>query len=444
MVKVFPIDFIREIIVNTLWQEKIKNENLFGGDNQIYLESFYSQLKRDADVDRFVETFEELVDQQNRKDLIASGVVLAPENPTITNLYSSMIIPMTYTCSLRCTYENRDTMIDTINNLIECLKGRKVDIAQLMCQTEHGVAYYLFMVGTMGDEIEDVNIHKPTIVQGDFLGNIVSGADTLTTKLNALLVNLAAKGLDTSSVGTSGCQYFYADKAGKIVVVKATKSNGSISWEEKVGGVEDFAFPPEHTSYEKYKVSLSFDSLRCDTPRTLNAQDYVEISFGGSATLVNNGVVFGNDMIRVSFQKKLIKASTDITPTDQKIYFLEPLEMPSSNSANTVVNQLISNKMVSNTHTDSLALSLQYTFIADMNVSLLKQLFNYTRYGTQATSGENISPNLIFEVSEFWSSWGEFEKKTFNAKIIESIDIENTESDTMTISVPMQIQGDNN
>lgn len=443
MIKIFPIDFVREIITTTLYQEKVKKPELFGGDNEIFIESFYSQLKQDKDIDRFVDTFEEIVEQQNRSGLIGSGVVLAPENPTITNLYSAVIIPLTYTCNIRCNIGNRYTMIDTINNLIECLKGRKVDIAQLRCETEEGVMYYLFMVGTMGEEIEDVIAHKPTIVQGDFIGNIVAGAGTLTTKLNALLTSLSSKGLDTSNVGKAGCKYFYADESGKIVVVKATESSGSISWQKVEGGVDDFAFPPEHTSYERYKVSLSFESIRCDTPRTLNAQEVVEISFGGSATIVNDGVELGNDMVRLSMKKHLIKAQTDITPSDNKIYFVEPLEMPSGNNANAFPNSLISNKMIANSQTDGLALSLQYTFIADMNISLLKQFFLYGRYGIQNTLGAYISPNLIFEVKEYWSAWGNFETRTFYTKIIESIDIENTESDTMTILVPMQIQGAN-
>ena len=55
-----------------------------------------------------------------------------------------------------------------------------------------------------------------------------------------------------------------------------------------------------------------------------------------------------------------------------------------------------------------------------------------------------LPPNMIFEIMELWSSWGEVEPITFKTKIVESIDIENTESDTLTITVPLQIQGDNN
>ena len=43
--------------------------------------------------------------------------------------------------------------------------------------------------------------------------------------------------------------------------------------------------------------------------------------------------------------------------------FLEPLEMPSGSNANTQISQLVSNRFISNSHTDAIALTLQYTFV---------------------------------------------------------------------------------
>ena len=205
--------------------------------------------------------------------------------------------------------------------------------------------------------------------------------------------------------------------------------------------------PPPHNSFEKYKVSLSFESIRCDEPRTLNSNEYCVISFGGSATVVSNGVALGNDLTKLGIKRSLIKAESNIAITDD-YHWLEPLELPSGNNADTQINQLISNKFLTNTHTDSLSLTLQYTFIVDNKIPLLKQLFMYGRYGTTANGttipyNRGITPNMIFEIMELWSSWGEVEPITFKAKIVESIDIENTESDTLTITIPLQIQGDN-
>ena len=50
---------------------------------------------------------------------------------------------------------------------------------------------------------------------------------------------------------------------------------------------------------------------------------------------------------------------------------------------------------------------------------------------------------MIYEINEFWCSWGDIENKNVNAKIVESIDIENTESDTLTLGLTFQLQGAN-
>jgi len=140
----------------------------------------------------------------------------------------------------------------------------------------------------------------------------------------------------------------------------------------------------------------------------------------------------------------MIKADTNVEITDT-YHFLEPLEMPSGNSADTQVSHLVSNKFITNTHTDAITPSLQYTFICDRSEPLINQLFLYARYGKQGTANysNGISPNIIYYINEIWSSWGVIEDVVYNAKIVESIDIENTESDTLTITIPLQVQGDN-
>ena len=85
-----------------------------------------------------------------------------------------------------------------------------------------------------------------------------------------------------------------------------------------------------------------------------------------------------------------------------------------------------------------------------IDTGIINQWFKYARYGIQGTNTTNshyadgVCPNMIYEISEIWSCWGQVNRFKFKAKIVESIDIENTESDTMTITVPFQVQGDNN
>ena len=420
-----------------MYKEHLKDVSFFGGKDQIALSSFYEQLKSQDEVDRFVETYRDLSDQQNRMGLIGNGVILAPENPTYTNLYSSLIIPFTWTCSIRCTLANRDQMISTINNLIEKLKGRKVDIAQLNCVDENGKSYSVpFVVGTVGQYGS-----APKIENGDYINSpYVSSIDGA---INSLVVSGVS--MPTLSNDKTMWVYFGHSSQLRVALNYYDSESNTRKWKEITddGTYADVIFPPQHTSYERYKMSLSFDSIRCDEPRNINAEEYCEISFGGSATLVNYNVKLGNDLLKIYVSKYKIVADTPYTYGSNG-YYLEPLEMPSGNNANTQINQLVSNAFVSNTHTDSLALSLQYTFICDESVTILEQWFNYARYGTQGIATNKISPNTIYLIKEFWCSWGVFKNKQFYGKIVESIDIENTESDTLTLSVSFQLQGENN
>lgn len=435
MLKTFPIDFVRQILEQKLLEEHITNVNLFGGKEQVAITSFYEQLKSQDEVDRFIETYRDLTEQQNRTGLILNGVLLSPENPTITNLYSSLIVPMDWTCSLRCTLENRDNAIITINNLVEKLKGHKVDVAQLNCIDANGRPYTIpFCVGTIGQ-----NIGAPTLKNGDFIGQ-VEGTGTIFVE--NILSDLASKGLyDIQQMFTEG-EWYYAQYNGKLIVFYCDGDNYNYIVDD--GNHPDIIFPPEHTSFEKYKVSLSFDAIRCDEPRNLNEKEYCELSFGGSATLVSKGVQLGNDLLKIGITKLGYQAESYVSFSNAPTYLLEPLEMPSGNNANTQINQLLANNFVSNTHTDAIALTLQYTFICNRDIDLINQWFNYARYGTRGLTVGDITPNLEYKVVEYWCSWGDFENKEIKTKIIENIDIENTESDALTLSLTMQIQGENN
>ena len=481
---------------------------------------------------------------------------MTSENPTLTNLFSAMIIPYTWTTSIRLKLVDRDQMVDTFFHLIEELKGSKVDIAELKCLNELGTYSYVpFMVGTIG---HDEN--APYVHDGDFIGTLPN-ATTVDTYIKSRLSDLYSLDIPTWFNGEGGWLYFqkntltgkklcvckeilyhefeienlaiesydiengqtgYKSVGGQVsftsqeTFASAVSVNNFLSrftlidtdnakyyeaeiteietsldesgylhcvgrfsfdvaesdfedwtdvtlaeweqvnnpttsdihdWTEITSDTrEDIIFPPEHTDFEKYKLSLSFDSLRVDTPRTLNAEEYCEISFGGSATLVNEKVKLGNDLVKVYFQRNKIVAATDVEFTSEPKYYLEPLEMPSGNGASTLPSLLSSNEFKTNTHTDGITLRLQYSFVLDENIKLLKDWFNYGRYGTQYGTGGTylITPNIIYNVGEYWSSWGNVELKLVLAKLVESIEIENTESDTLTLGITMQIQGDNN
>lgn len=439
--KAFPIDFVRQIIEQTLEEEHLKNPNYFGGSNQVNLFSFYEQLQKEEEVDRYVEVYNDLLEQQNRTGLIMNGTIISPENPTITNLHQCLIVPMTFTCNFRVKIKDRDLALETLNNMINILKGRKQDIAELNTGK-------LFKVGTFGNNVDGT----PKLNNGDFLGrfaNVVGNliSNQMITKINELGDN----GFNITNVNELYIERFSINpRMNRLAAYKRVynEEQQAYIWEEKTNQEDlDIILPPEHTSITKYKVSMSFDSLRCDEPRNLNGEEYCVISFGGSATLVSSNVYLGNELTKVAISKLEVLGETTFNINGQK-FWLEPLEMPNSNSADTMASNLLSNNFISNSHTNNVAVSSQYTFILDKDNTLLKQFFKYARYGIQGTIAssfsDGVTPNMIYEITELWSSWGNYDLFTFNGKVVESIDIENTESDTLSITIPIQLQGDNN
>lgn len=429
MIKGFPIDYVRQTLEQTLFEEKKKNPSkYFGGSNEVRLFSFYEQLKTGEEVDRYAQDFRDLTEQQNRSDLMMNGVVATDENPSVTNLSKGFVIPMSFACTFRVGLANRDKAIDTINNLISVLKGRKQDVAGF----GNGIP---FKVGTIANSYEDDDLY---IHNGDFLGEWHESASVDTT-IKAKLTELENKGIYAPNLnwcyvrGASTERMFVAKKEGD-------------SWELVEDGTDDdIIFPPSDEAFERYKISMSFDSIRVDEPRNLNSKEYVVISFGGSATICNHTTALGNDLVKVGVKKSLIKGNGDIT-LDDSWHWLEPLELPSSSNLDSQMNQVLSNKFVSKSHNDGVTLNLQYTFLLDKSDSLMRQWFDYARYGIIADGNDigwsnGISPNMVYGIREVWSVWGEVDIKDFYAKITDAIDIENTESDTLTIKVPMQPQG---
>ena len=444
MEKAFPIDFVRQVIQQTLFEEHSDNPNeYFGGDNQVNLFSFYEQLQKDDEVNRYVEIYRDLVEQQNRTGLIMNGTLIAPENPTITNINSATIIPMTFTCSFRVKLENRDMAINTINHLIELLKGRKHDVAML----EDGT---LLKVGTLGNNV----LGEPLIKKRDYIGgwNWMAhplGGNSVDTKIPYLIGKLEEQGFVNEMTYPQYLYYSYAASGGasKRKMHLAVKKTENSDWETVEDDDINGIIVPKEQTFKKFKLSMSFDSIRCDEPRNLNADEFCVISFGGSATLVNDSVKLGNELTKLSISKTKIMAKEPIV-MDENETWLEPLEIPSGNNANTQALQLLNNNFKQNSHTDGLTITLQYTFIYDESITLLNEFFEYGRYGIQANTENSyehgISPNMIFTIKEIWSSWGNVKVYEYLGKIVSSVDIENTESDTLTITVPIQVQGENN
>lgn len=432
--KAFPIDFVRQTLEQTLLEEHLKNPSEYaGGSSQISIKSFYEQVQTREQVDRFVESFRDLENQQNRSGLIGNGIISLAENPTITNIRNGLIVPMTWNCIIRCTLEDRDLMVNTINNMISKLKGHKVDIAEFL----NGET---FKVGTI------CHSGRPYITSMDYIGEIDEEEDINQQVVDSLSYYQTNYGISASFI-LGQERYFYASGNNDQMLTiwyDSSDNKYKLLTQERPNVI----LAPQDIAFQRYKLSLSFDSIRTDEPKTLNGKEYMYISFSGSATLVSaNGVSsirLGNDLQYVSFKRNKIVADTDISLSDSTTTYLDPLELPNANSISTKINHIVSNGFTPNSHADTASPTIQYTFVYEENRLLLRNLFEYSRYGIVSATTTGISPNMIFDIVELWCSWGEINKYNFLGKIVESVNVENTESDVMTLQITIQIQGENN
>lgn len=424
MLKTFAIDYVRQTINWAL--SKNDGSNDYFDDEDITLFSFYEHLVERDEVDRYVERYKQLVDEQNRTDEIGFGIIASDNSSSIMNLMSNFINPFEWSCTIRCTLGNRDKMIATIYKLFEDLKGTVQNVVQL----ENGK---LVNVGVIGSgAVKYVRDY-------DFIGKIYYNVTTPHDQIVALLTNLYSYYTTTSVTKVYVELVGASDTKLQVFEKNATTSQ----WENKTS-----QYFSDAVISKKMKIDLSFDDLKVETPFVLSSAEYCTVSFSGSATLCDENVRLGNDLVRFEIKKYKVKGENDYTFSGDYVE-IEPIEMPSGNSANSIQNQLRSNYLKSNSHTDSIAISIQYTFVLDMGNDLLKQWFNYARYGENnltslgAIQETSITPNIIYQAREIYSSYGNIEIKTFKGKIVDDIDIENTESDVMTLQVSLQVQGDN-
>lgn len=424
MIKTMQIDFLRAVFQ---WHLFLNRENPeYFNDNDIKLFSFYENLVNEDQVERYVETYQKLVEQQDLEAYIGLGVLAMTQSPTITNLKTMFISPFEWTTSIRCKLANRDKALSTIYKFICELKGMKEDVALL----DNG---QLVPVGTIyryGDNGNNIYLEDY-----DYIGDI-SNYESASVGITTLISNLGTK----VGITPHNLKCVYVEKSGKLYLYEYNAQHSI--W-------VDTELVPEHESFEKYKLDMAFDDIRATQPFELDGNKYCEIAFGGSCTLTDEYSKLGNDLVRLFIRKKYLVLDDNsnfiFTRAKEEI---EPMEMPSGNNPNLIINQVRSSHLHTKGHIDSVSTNLAYTFAYDKSIKLLHELYLYGRYGIN-NFGENnlpqettISPNIVYEITEIYSSWGTVEVYKQEMKINDSVDIENTESDVITIKVPFQKQGD--
>ena len=83
-------------------------------DDDIKFFTFYEHLASEDEVNRYVETYKQLVEQQNKTGLIGSGIISATSTTSIVNNKQVFACTFEWTCTIRCPIGDRDKMLGTL------------------------------------------------------------------------------------------------------------------------------------------------------------------------------------------------------------------------------------------------------------------------------------------------------------------------------------------
>jgi hypothetical protein len=179
------------------------------------------------------------------------------------------------------------------------------------------------------------------------------------------------------------------------------------------------------------KCDISFNGMAMEQPYTLNGNDECILKIRGNATICSEGMSLGNDVTRIGIYYTNV---SNVSVTD----YLEPLDSPTNYGLENLTYQLRQNGRVKNSENISISSSPSFTFVIDESITTLVAWKNAARYNDQTI----INPDTIYTIKELYSIFGDvYEKSITPLKIDTSINISNTDSDVMNISVSMSLQG---
>ena len=399
---IYDIDLLRAVFVDKL------------NDSSIFLASFYEQIEDEQSVSRYVANIKDMIALQNREKSVsnykAMGIVSQTGQAEILNIKTNYVTPLEYQVRLDIELADRDYVLGKIKTLIDDTRGSKFDV----------------LVGGNGTIYPTANPNgfngtKPILQNKCFV--FYSGDYNWITAPNDLITDLKA---------------YYEFPGSNFSVYMDGNDGDTLSGLYRL----DFTYTAPSTyaftqvklqnTFEKYKLSLSFNGIQSDEPFINNGLDRVFLFFGGSATLVKNNVALGNDIVLTTIQ---------VGKDTGTVVEVEPLEIPSSLNLNDDSYQLYASGYQSVDRNMAIQNKLNYSFVYDRSNSLFNDLYKFSRYGSG--TGTLVSPvtgytNQIFTIKEYRYAFGVREIDTFYAKISES-GVQNTNGDVLTLTLGFKV-----
>lgn len=446
MIKTFQIEFVKQALIDFLSHNA--SDDLYN-DEDIKLVSFFEHLQSDEEVNRYVETYKELTEQQNKEHLTGIGIIAVTDSPDITNIKDSFITPFAWGCTVRVSLDDREKMVNTFYDLYGKMKGRTFDIAQYKVIDMFSVEMpRLKLMPTVGRDYDRVT-KRPIIQANDYIGNcevqqieVVGSGELVDEPFTNSVARRMAELEDKLQNNLVNEDYFYCEYKGTLRKVQLVIFNGHAIYYSR----------ENYGTFEKYSLDLSFEDIGCQSPYTLDTKEYCHITFGGKATLVSGNVVLGNQMClfamrehhidneaQTSYIQEIGGVDTDLSPLE----YIDPAETSGTLATSQITSQLRSSLFMSKTHTDTISPTLQYSFVVDRNKHQVMKLYDYAKWGKRVASVHYnyACVNTVYELHEIYSSWGEYREEVIFAKLTENIPVEVSEADIVSITCNFTIQG---
>lgn len=407
MIKTFEIEFVNKAL------EKALN------DSDYKVVSFYEPLNELKDVAFYQALYQDIIEELNETKFKAIGVVATTKSPTITSIKKSFISPFEFGVNLRTKALYRDEVVQKVYEVIDQLKGRKIELVQLIKDEQ---LVNIVPVGVLLQESDKLK-------NGDFVGTFQD--------LRHLKQTLEYRwGIyEQSEIKENFWYTFYALIREHPRRKKMKLYSFDVIFDNEGDYVmRNLTLIGEHDDCELYKLDLSFDSIRIDNPNTLNKDDFCVIMLGGSATLCSANVMLGNDLVQVGIRKY---KENGVVLENQKYELIEPLDMPNDYKTDIFSYGLLNNGFKGSEHIQGYSSDISYSFIIDKESKFIYNTYRQTRYLTSTT------PNTVYQIMEVWSSFGNIEKNIFIAKMTNGVKVDKGDNDVLSLSIPFSIVGEN-
>jgi hypothetical protein len=400
---VYDIDLLRALFVDKL------------NDSTIFLASFYEQIQDEEQINRYVDTIKELLALQNREksesNYKAMGIIAQSGNAEIINIKQNYISPLEYQARFDIELNDRDYVLGKLKTLINDLRGRKFDIIQLTNNT------------TFIPKIPQIaTATKRIILQNDILITPIASTDPNSSAIKTQVINdIVAKYTFSNNQTYTVYQINKVGFISQLLRRTFVRNSSLVSTLSDVTVIGDIQ--------NQRKLSLSFDGIQSQEPYINNGVDRVFLFFGGSATIVDENVTLGNDIIITAIQVGKLFGD---------IYTVEPTEIPASLSVSDDTFQTYANGYRTQDRNMAIGNKMSYSFIYDNTITLYNDLYAYARFGTTPTGTASTLPQQIFAITEYRYAFGVLTTNTFYAKLGD-VATSNTNGDVMTLSVNFKV-----